>query len=415
MKKFDQIHPDEGAKILLDLDINLETEEISIMDSLNRVCAEDVIAKIDVPHFDKSPYDGYSIRGEDTINATAENPVILKVIEEIPAGHHPQKEVKSGEAAKILTGGEVPKGANVNIKFEDTEFDEEYVKIFSSIKANKDIIKAGEDTKKGTIVVTKGDVITPGIMGQLSSQGISKVKVFKKPLVGLAVTGSELLSPHEELALGKIYESNTATFVGILKNLGFEVKTYEIIPDEEEKIRDFVEKAIDEVEILITTGGASVGDYDYALSTIKDLGGEILFWKTAMKPGGSIVASRYKDKTIIGLSGNPGAAILGMYRVCLPYLKKTLGKKDLFSQEIDVILKEDMNKKSPRVRILRGNLEFKDGKIYFAEKTYQGNGVLSSFIDCDCFAEVPAGSKELKAGTILKAYRVGSIFGNIGE
>ncbi|NLW42991.1 MAG: molybdopterin molybdotransferase MoeA, partial [Tissierellia bacterium] len=292
---------------------------------------------------------------------------------------------------------------------------ENYVKIFSPIEPNKDIIKAGEDTKKGSILVEQGDVLTPGVLGQISSQGIEFVNVYKKPLIGIGVTGSELLNSKEELTPGKIFETNSITFKGIFQNLGFEVKIYDIIPDEEEKIKKFIDESINEVDILVTTGGASVGDYDYAVSTLQDLGGEVLFWKTAMKPGGSIVASRYKNKTILGLSGNPGAAILGMYRVCLPYLKKLLGRRELFSKTIDVILKEDVNKKSPRVRILRGYLEFINGKVYFAEKSFQGNGILSSFIECDCFAEIPAGSYEVKAGTILKAYRVGSIFGSIGE
>lgn len=415
MNKYNQIHPDEGIRILLDLDVDLKTEKVPVKDALNRVISDRITAKFDVPNFDKSPYDGYSIRGEDTQNATRENPVILKIIEEIPAGHYPQKNIQKGEAAKILTGGAVPKGANVNLKFEETEFDENYVKIFSPIEPNKDIIKAGEDTKKGSILVEQGDVLTPGVLGQISSQGIEFVNVYKKPLIGIGVTGSELLNSKEELTPGKIFETNSITFKGIFQNLGFEVKIYDIIPDEEEKIKKIIDESIDEVDILVTTGGASVGDYDYAVSTLQDLGGEVLFWKTAMKPGGSIVASRYKNKTILGLSGNPGAAILGMYRVCLPYLKKLLGRRELFSKTIDVILKEDVNKKSPRVRILRGYLEFINGKVYFAEKSFQGNGILSSFIECDCFAEIPAGSYEVKAGTILKAYRVGSIFGSIGE
>ncbi|NLW42905.1 MAG: molybdopterin molybdenumtransferase MoeA, partial [Tissierellia bacterium] len=169
MNKYNQIHPDEGIRILLDLDVDLKTEKVPVKDALNRVISDRITAKFDVPNFDKSPYDGYSIRGEDTQNATRENPVILKIIEEIPAGHYPQKNIQKGEAAKILTGGAVPKGANVNLKFEETEFDENYVKIFSPIEPNKDIIKAGEDTKKGSILVEQGDVLTPGVLGQISS------------------------------------------------------------------------------------------------------------------------------------------------------------------------------------------------------------------------------------------------------
>lgn len=415
MKYKDQIHPSEGAKKLLEIEPKLHSETISINEGLNRIVTKDYYALINVPSFDKSPYDGYALRGEDTIGATKDNPVEFKIIEEIPAGYFPKEKVSKMEASKILTGGSVPEGANVCIKYELTEFDNEKVRIFSEISPNSDIIKAGEDTKKGSLLVEKGTKLTPGHLGLLSSQGIDEISVYKKPTIGIFVTGSELRSPGEEIEPGQIFESNNITFKSIFENLGFNTKVYGILKDDEDLIEKQTLKAIKEVDILVTTGGASVGDYDYGLSSIKNLGGEVLFWKTAMKPGGSIVVSKLEEKVVIGLSGNPASAILGLYKVCLPFLKKSLGLKDIYPKELKLILKKDLNKKSPRVRFLRGKLEIEDGKAYFIEKSEQGNGVLSSFIDCDVLVEIPWGSEEIKAGTLVTGYRVSSIFGSIGE
>lgn len=414
MSKVDRIHPDEGIEKLLDLEVNLESEIIPLNEGLHRVSAEDIYADYDVPNFDKSPYDGYVFRGEDTIGATKENPVEFSIIEEIPAGHFPEKELGQFEAAKILTGGPIPKGGNVCIKYENTKFTEEKVYIFEEHKPNSDIIKAGEDTKKGSLLIEKGTVLTPGHLGQLASQGHDKISVYKKPTVGLFATGDELKNPGEELEPGEIFDSNNVTFNTIFINLGFEVKNFGIVKDDLESIEKATEKYIDEVDLLVTTGGASVGDYDYALSSIENIGGEVLFWKTQMKPGGSIVISRYKNKTVLGLSGNPGSAVLGLFRVTLPYLKKMLGRQDIYSKKVTVFLKEDFKKKSPSVRIVRGRIDIEDGKVYFTESKAQGNGVLSSFVDCNFFVEIDPGTGPLKAGTKVKGYEVGYLFESYG-
>lgn len=416
MNIYDQIHPDQGIEKLLNLKVKEETEKIKLIDGLDRVIATDLFATIDVPSFDKSPYDGYALKGEDTEFASDDNKIEFEIVEEIPAGYCPTKEIKNFQASKILTGGCLPEGANVCVKYEHTEFDDKKVLINSKLKPNSDIIKAGEDVKKGSLLVEKGTVLTPGVLGLLSSQGIDEIEVYKKPVVGIFVTGSELKTSSEKLSKGEIFETNSITFKSIFEKLGFITKDYGIVKDDEESIVNITKKAINEVDLLISTGGASVGDYDYALSSIKKLGGENLFWKTAMKPGGSIVVSRLFDKTVIGLSGNPGAAILGLYRVCFPYLKKLLGRKDLEFKTISLTLKYPVDKKSRRVRILRGNLEFdQNGKGYFVEKQDQGNGVLSSFINCDLLGEIPAGSNEVNSGEIIKCYKVDSIFGSIGE
>ena len=410
-----QIHPDEAIEILLKNGFEHVTEELSLGDGLNRVCAEDVYAKVNVPPFNRSPYDGYAFRGEDTVGASNENPVELKVIEEIPAGAWPVNEITSGNAAKILTGAPVPNGANVCIKFEKTVATETSVKIFNEIAPDTDIVYAGEDRAKGDLIISKGEVLNVGSLGELASQGHSTVKVYRRPVVGIFNMGSELTPPDMELENGKIYNSNGSSIGAFLKNIGFEVVNYGMVVDDEEAVKEKTLKVLDEVDILMTTGGASVGDYDYALSSMKDLGAEILFWKTAMKPGGSIVLSKLKDKIVFGLSGNPAAALLSLYRVGLPYLYMICGRKHIRPEGIDVFLAEDLNKKSPAVRLLRGRLEFDGGRVEFRENREQGNGVVSSFVGCDAFAEIDMGSDPLPAGTLVKAYRVSSLFGSNGE
>lgn len=410
-----QIHPDAARDLLLKEEFNLCTEVVTLENALHRVSAKDIYAKINVPPFDRSPYDGYAVRGEDTVGVTKESPVRLKIVEEIPAGYFPKMTVTKGRASKIFTGGPVPEGANVCLKFEETNANSEYVEIFREIPPNTDIVYVGEDRKKGDLIISMGEVLNTGSLGELASQGYTEVEVYKKPVVGIFNMGSELMDPLEELEPGKIYNSNFNTLSAFMKNVGFEVKNLGVVKDDPQEVEEKTVAAIKDVDLLFTTGGASVGDYDYALTSMQNLGAEILFWKTAMKPGGSIVLSKLDGKIVFGLSGNPAAALLSLYRVGLPVLYKMCGRKDLLPEMIDVILKKTLNKKSPAFRLLRGKLEFEGGYVYFSENQEQGNGVVSSFVDCDALAEIPMGSPPQEAGTLLKAFRVGSLFGNIGE
>lgn len=406
----DQITPDQGAKKLLDFNIEYKYEEIQTSQTFKRVLAQDMYAKIDVPSFDKSPFDGYALRGEDTEGASEENPIRFEITEEIPAGSFPKKEVGKFQAAKILTGGPLPKGANTTIKFEKTDFTENQVFIKEELKANSNVVKQGEDIEKASLLLEKGSILDSPSLGLLASQGIEKIKVYKKPKLGFFLTGSELKELGENLDPGEIYDSNHLTFLSLFENLGFEVEDYGLVGDDLEEITRLTKEANESCDLLITTGGASVGDYDYGARALENLGGQVLFTKTAMKPGGSLVVSKLREKAVINLSGNPGAAILGLFRVCLPFLKKTLGRKEIYSPSFQALLKEPFDKENPRLRLLRGTLEYQDGKVYFVEDKNQGNGILSSFVGSKVFGEIPPGVNYLGAGQLIKVYDLENLF-----
>lgn len=406
----DQLTPDQGAAKLLDFTIDYKYEEIQTDQAFKRILAEDLYAKIDVPSFDKSPFDGYALRGEDTIGASQDNPISFDLTEEIPAGSFPKKEVGKFQAAKILTGGPLPKGANTTIKFEKTDFTENQVFIKEELKAQTNIVRQGEDIKKGSLLLERGSVIDSPSLGLLASQGIEKIQVYKKPQLGFFLTGSELKELGQDLEPGEIYDSNHLTFLSLFENLGFEVKDYGLVGDDLDEITRLTKEANESCDLLITTGGASVGDYDYGARAVENLGGQVLFTKTAMKPGGSLAVSKLKDKAVINLSGNPGAALLGLFRVCLPFLKKTLGRKEIYSPAFEALLKKPFDKENPRLRLLRGSLEFKDGKVYFVEDSNQGNGILSSFVGCKVFGEIPPGVNYLDPGQLIKVYDLENLF-----
>ncbi|SHH78095.1 molybdopterin molybdotransferase [Sporobacter termitidis DSM 10068] len=400
------IEADAARDMLCALPVTCRTETAGLRDAPDRVLAEDVTARINTPPFDRSPFDGYAFRGEDTKNATREKPAVLKITEELPAGKAPTIKVTVGYAAKILTGAPIPEGANATIKYELTEFTKDEVRIFELVAPDSDIVRAGDDIRAGTHIAEKGAMITAPLVGILASQGIEHVAVYKKPVISILNTGTELTEVGQPLSPAMIYNSNVYTLSGYLRDMGAAPKNAGVVPDLPDAIADRISAALRESDMVVTTGGASVGDYDWAVTSAERLGAEVLFWKINMKPGGSIMAAVKDGKVILGLSGNPGAAVLGLLRIALPYVRKLCGRTDVMPPVIDVFLKEPLTKPSPKLRLLRGRLELSAGRAYFAENEGQSNGAVSSLFGCDLLGEIAAGSPPLPAGTIIKAYRI---------
>lgn len=400
------IEIEQAVELLCARHVTLETEVVKLADAQGRVLAGDVKAAIPSPPFDRSPFDGYAFRGEDTAGAMQERPVTLRITEEIPAGKACEIDIMPGYAAKILTGAPIPKGANATIKYENTEYTPTEVSIFKPVRPNTDVIYAGDDIKAGARIAEKGTVITASYLGIMAGQGISEVTVYKKPAIKILNTGSELLEVGTPLRPAMIYNSNVYTLSGYLRDMGTEPLNAGVVVDDPDIIAARLSDALRTSDMVITTGGASVGDYDWAVTSASMLGADILFWKINMKPGGSIMAAVKDGKLILGLSGNPGAAVLGLLRIAHPYIRKLCGRTDLYPSAIDVHLKEPLKKPSPKRRLLRGRLEYSGGKAYFAENEGQGNGAVYSLLGCDLIGEIETGSPPLPAGTMIKAYQV---------
>ena len=401
------INLQKAQDIIINIPANNSVENVPIQRALNRVIAEDFAAIIPSPTFPRSAFDGYAFRSEDVKEASVKNPIVLKINQEIPAGCTAKCPVGPGEAAKILTGAPIPEGANAITKFEATEFDEEYVKIFEPIEDGLNIITIGEDIPEGTPLIPKGSVITPAMLGVMASQGLTEIGVIKKPKIAMVTVGSELAPLGAPLPPAMIYNSNMYALQGYIEGLGAEFSGDVIVPDDHEVILDAINKAYDDgADMIITTGGASTGDYDCAYRTAEASGGEILYWKLAIRPGGALLVYVLKGKLVLSLSGNPGAAAIGLLLLGLPYIRKLAGRNDLYPEEMTVKLKNSLTKDNPITRVIRGYLEIVDGEAYFVEEGKQGGGDLSSLINCNLIAEIPKGTPRLEAGSLVKAYKV---------
>lgn len=399
------ISAQRGCELTLSLPAAPRTCTVPLFSALGRVLAQPITARIDVPPFPRSPYDGYALRSGDTSEAAPDRPVTLTLTEELPAGTCPNRPLAPGQAAKILTGAPVPPGADCVVKYEDTQFTSSHVTLFSPLSPGN-IVPAGEDVAAGTLLAGPGALLSAALAGAIAGQGIAHVTVYKQPLVSVVSTGSELLRPGEVLSPGKIYGTNLFTIGGLLSELGCVPADGGIVADDPEQLAQRLLEQLENADLVITTGGASVGDYDYTKRAVELAGGEVLFKKLAFKPGGSMLAAQLKGKAVLGLSGNPGAAAVGLLRVARPYLLKLCGRAEVFSQTARVCLRAPLKKASPQTRFLRGRLVLEEGRAWFQENPRQGNGCVSSLAGCDLLAEIPAGSPPLPAGTMVTVHRV---------
>lgn len=392
--------------ILLEVVRPVAPEAVKLSDCAGRVLAESLRATENVPPFDRSPYDGYAFRSEDSRGASLKTPVTLRILEEVPAGAVPTKICTEGTAIKILTGAPIPKGADAVIQYEKTTFTQKAVTIYTSAEPGENIVHAGEDICEGDTLAEKGERIGPGTAGTLAAQGITHPMVYRVPRVGIISTGNEVTEVGKPLAPGKIYDSNHYTLSAALREIGCEPVCIGHAGDSSAEICGLLQKGLETCDAIVATGGVSVGDYDLMPEAMERAEIHTLFRGVAMKPGMACAYGEKEGKIICGLSGNPASALTNFYAVAAPALKKLTGQLSYIPTEFQVILKTDFKKKSPCTRLLRGKLDISKGNIQLGLPKDQGNVVLSSAIGCDAFAIIPAGTGQVSAGTILKGWKI---------
>ena len=360
-----------------------------------RILAKDIIAPFSQPPFDRSPLDGYAFAAADSTGASKETPARLKVIGEVCAGGYFEGEVKSGEAVRIMTGAPIPKGCDCVLRQEDTNYGEEVVELYVPLKPYSNYCYKGEDIKEGITLLQKGQKLSAITLGVLASMGIEEVEVLEKVKVGLICTGDELMPLDRPLLPGKIYNSNGYMIAERIRELGLEVEVIYQCEDTAGKVADKIKMLYDKIDLVVTTGGVSVGKKDIMHEVFKILGVNRLFWRIAMQPGTPVLAGTLDEKLIIGLSGNPFAALANFELLVREVVAVMQQDPELAAKKVKAKLISDFTKGSKKRRFIRASYAF--GEVSLPH-TQHASGSLYSMSLCNCLIDIPPGTEGLKAG-----------------
>ena len=379
----------------------LGTEKVSLMDALGRVLAEDIHAPRDIPPLDNSGMDGYAVRWEDIVDASQDRSTRLEVIEDLPAGFIAKKEVRKGQAIRIMTGAPIPEGADTVVPVEETKKDGNFVLISKAIVLGDSIRHAGEDVKKGDRVISKGDLIRPAEIGMLASVSRSSIHVYQRPLVAILCTGEELVDVDESLNDAKIVSSNSYTLAAQVRDCGAIPMQLGIAKDRKEAIEQKLSQGL-RADVLVSSAGVSVGDYDYVRDVLSDLGMEMIFWKVAMRPGKPLAFGTIRGKPVFGLPGNPVSSMVSFEQFVRPSLLKMMGHSNLFRPVIEAILKEEIHKEPGRRHFIRAFVSFEQDHYYVTTTGDQGSAILRSVIKANGLVMIPENERYVRAGEKVK-------------
>ena len=388
----------------------MKAEAVELWDAAGRYIAEDVSAPIAQPPFDRSPLDGYALRSEDIAAASQDAPAVLKVIDKAYAGDTRRLCIGKGEAIRIMTGAPLPSGADTVVMQEQTDCGEGKpdenggyisgnVRIFTSSEAGKNIVYAGEDFTEGKLLLRKGEQLEAAGVALLASAGLMRLKVSPKIRISVFSTGDELTSPGGSLEYGKIYDSNLYGAVALFKLCNENVVRAEHLKDDAGLIAEKIKTALEDSDIVITTGGVSVGQKDVMPEVLELIKAETVFHRLDLKPGMPTRCAKCGGKAIFCLSGNPAAAYTHMELIIKPFLRYLHGACDGEPWERkNAILLQDIKKKSPKRRLLRGF--FENGAVSFPEGCFS-SGSLCGLERSNCFIDIPGGSPPLSKGSIV--------------
>ncbi|MEK3768406.1 gephyrin-like molybdotransferase Glp [Paenibacillus sp. FSL R5-0887] len=387
----------------------LESEDVSLDECCGRYLAEKVIAPHPFPAFNRSSMDGYAIIAGDTRNCVNGQVVWLEIMDNIPCGAVPAVDITPGTAARIMTGAQVPVGADAVVMLEVTERREEegktYVGIRKKLEANSNITPQGFELSQGDLVLPTGRLISAGDIAVLAAFGLHTVKVYRRPKVAIFATGTELLEVHEPLEPGKIRNSNSPMLEALVKETGGVPVMLGAIVDDLELARSKVQMALETYDFVITTGGVSVGDYDIMGDLVREQSGNMLFNKVTMRPGSVTTAAVRGGKLLLALSGNPGACFVGFQLFARPVISLMQSASKPFLPEWSATLGTDYKRVNNFTRFVRARLEIKDGSLFAYPALIDESSVTVTIKDSDCLIVVPPEEKGLSAGdkvTVIK-------------
>ena len=390
---------DAARSLILDTLSPIEGWEcVAVRTALDRVLARDVIAPCNVPAYDNSAMDGYAVRAAD-LASDAET--ALALVGTAFAGHPFAHTVGAGQAVRIMTGAPVPDGADTIVMQELTRCEGEQVRVPAGLKKGQNLRRAGEDLAAGSIALAAGTRCGPAELGLIASLGIAEVVVHRPLRVAFFSTGDEITSIGLPLAPGKVYDSNRYTLFGALSRLGCELLDMGVIPDEAAALEAALRDAARAADVIITSGGVSVGEADFIREMMARMG-EVSFWKLAIKPGRPMAFGRIGDAVLFGLPGNPVAVLVSFYQFVQDALLKLMGVSPLAPAERFAVRADFALRKQPgRVEYLRGRLQRDGAEPTVAMAGAQGSGVLRSMSDADCFVVLPEDCTAVQPGDMV--------------
>jgi molybdopterin molybdotransferase len=373
-------------------------EVIPLTGCADRVLAVDIFAAHDLPPFDNSSMDGFAIR---TVDSTAGNSMTtLKVVADIPAGSAPTVILAQGEAARIMTGAQLPEGADAVIPVEDTDFNSrdagtaapQTVSFTRTVEAGENVRPRGMDLRAGDVILQKGRRLKPQDLGLLAMLGVAQVQVHKKPRVALLSSGDELLQVDEPLTAGKIHDSNSYALAALIENAGAEVIRLGVAKDTRESVQGLLQKAVrQQVDLILSSAGVSVGAFDFVKEVV-ETNGRLDFWRVNMRPGKPLAFGEYQGVPFIGLPGNPVSAFVGFEVFVRPVLKRLGGQLDGSNRTVRVRCGEQIESDG-RESYLRAKIHIEDGVRVATLTGHQGSGNLLSLVQADALLIIPAGVK----------------------
>jgi molybdopterin molybdotransferase len=357
----------------------LGTERVDLLSGLHRVLAEDIISLRNLPPWDNSAMDGFAVRAQDTGGASPAKSIELKVIGDLPAGHTPAKAVEPGEAVRIMTGAPLPPGADAVVMVEYTQSTPQTVKIFREAQKSENLRRKGEDVKAGDLVLPAGKEIRPADIGMLAALGRTLLSVYLRPRVAVLATGDELVEPDQEPGPGQIITSNNYALAAQVLEAGALAVNLGIARDTTEDLGQKLKQAA-QADLIITSGGVSVGDYDLVKQVLADLGTKMDFWKVAMKPGKPLAFGTIEGKPVFGLPGYPVSTMVSFELFARPAILKMMGHHNLFRPVVEATLEDDIKKEADRTHFVRVVVNRREGRFWARSTGIQKSGVLRSMV-----------------------------------
>jgi molybdopterin molybdotransferase len=385
---------DDALSLVLARALPLEAEDVPVTRAAGRVAAEQALARTDLPPFDSSAMDGFAVRAADT-------PGLLTVVGHSAAGKPELRELQAGEAIVISTGAVVPDGADAVVPVERTAGNVEV----EAVTVGENVRPRGGDARTGDVVAERGDVLRAAQIGALAAAGVATVRCTRRPRVALFATGSELRAPGEPLGHGEIYESNTVMLAAQLESAGAEVEVLDAVRDDESATRAALERGLDG-DVLITSGGVSVGPHDLVRAALADLGAEEVFWRVAVKPGKPIAFAVRGATLVFGLPGNPVSSLVGFELFVRPALLALQGARDPGPEFLPGRLGAAVRRTENRDELVRARLRVEDGAVVLDPLTGQESHMIVRSAAAAALVLVPRGTGELSEGAQVSYLRI---------